>query len=148
MIIDYLDNINKYNFINQKLEKGVKFALGLKDKPVGKYEEEDYFAMVQAGETKIYENSVIETHKKYLDVQILLEGSEVLGYGYSPKLTPITEFDKEKDVIFYSGELNYIKVKENMFYILHETDAHRPCVHLNLNEQTSYKKIVLKLPIN
>lgn len=145
MVVDYIENINNYSFMNKNFEKGIKFAQSLFDKPAGKYECDDIFAFVQVGETKNNDEVKFESHIKYMDVQFLVEGSEILGWQNINKLTVVDKYDEDSDIIFYSGEGEDIKISGNMFYIVHEKDAHKPCTHIN--NQTDYKKVVLKLKI-
>lgn len=145
MVIDYIENINTYSFINKNFEKGVKFARSLFDKPVGKYECDDIFAFVQEGSTKNTDETKFESHIKYMDIQFVVEGSEILGWQNINKLTVADEYNEDSDMILYIGNGENIKISENMFYIVHEKDGHKPCTHIS--NQTNYKKVVLKLKI-
>ncbi len=145
MIIDCIENIELYENFHKDLKKGFEFALSLRDKPKGKYECDDIFAFVQEDVTKEYALGKTETHLKYLDVHIMFEGEEILGYENADKLSVETDYDDIAEAIFYKGELKNIKIEKDMFFILHTKDAHRTCVHID--KETTYKKVVLKLAL-
>ncbi|MFV0440470.1 MAG: YhcH/YjgK/YiaL family protein [Lachnospirales bacterium] len=145
MVVDYIENIKTYEFIHKNFKKGAEFALTLLDKPIGKYECDDFFAMVQIGETKEYNLCKFETHRKYIDVQFVVSGSEILEWDNVKNLEIDTNYDEKSDCALYKGEGDRLSIKKNMFYIAYPSDAHKPCTHRE--EQTSYKKIVLKLKI-
>ncbi|MFV0503335.1 MAG: YhcH/YjgK/YiaL family protein [Lachnospirales bacterium] len=145
MIFDYLKNINIYENIHRDLKKGFKFALALADKPVGKYEGENFFAVVQEGDTKYYKECNFEVHKKYIDVQIMVVGEEIMEWNNIESLKLSADYNDENDAAFYEGDGNLFNIKKNMFYIAYPQDAHKPCVHTKL--QKKYKKIILKLKI-
>lgn len=145
MVVDYIENIKEYICIHDDFKKGIEFVLTLFDKPEGKYECENFFAMVQTGETKDNKECKFEAHKKYIDVQFMLKGNEILEWNDIKKLKTVTNYSEEDDVTLYEGEGPQIAIQNNMFYILYPWDAHKPCTHKI--ESTEYKKIVLKLSI-
>lgn len=145
MIVDYLENIGLYSNVSVDFSDAIEFALSLKDKPIGRYEKDDYFVLVQQGETNHFQDQKFETHKKYIDVQILLEGQEYMEWQYSKKLEIYTPHCDDKDAEFYTGEGIKMKFDKTMFAIFYPTDAHKACLHLDV--QTKYKKLVVKLPV-
>ncbi len=145
MIVDYLENINKYSFVNKNFKKGVEFALTLFEEPVGRYEYDEIFAFVQMGDTKPTDIARFESHKKYLDVQIMVQGEEVMAWQNINMLSETVPYDADSDIMFYSGEGQNLNIKKGMFYIVDKTDAHKVCSHID--KQTTYKKVVLKLEI-
>ncbi len=142
MVIDYLKNLNHYRYLISEIEEKVEFALSLKDTEVGRYEKEDYFVLVQEGETNIVENVKFEAHIKYIDIQILYSGRELVKWNTTDKLNVIEPYVYEKDICFYIGAGNSFVVEENMFYIMFPEDAHAPC--LAVSDKEKYKKLVIK----
>ncbi len=146
MVLDYINNKEFYSLIRPDFLEAVEFALSLADKPVGKYEKNDYFALVQTGETKNIHELQFESHRKYLDVQIVVDGEEMLEWQTIDKLSSTTNYDSEKDCILYDGSGDVVKINKDMFYIMHTEDGHKPCCHID--KVTNYKKIVLKLALD
>ena len=71
----------------------------------------------------------LELHRKYIDIQLLLDGPQEL-FGWSEKpdcLKPEAEFDTEKDVQFFTDEPQcFYSVKKGQFSILFPEDGHAP----------------------
>ena len=144
MIIDYCKNSKTYENLIPGFKEAFEFAMGLKDEPLGRYENGDIFVLVQEGTTTPLTEGFVEAHRKYLDVQIMLTGQEVVGYEDVSKLLEATPYKEEKDVTLYYGNGQPIMVTPSMFYIVYPQDGHKPCKYLK--QPTSYKKIVLKIP--
>lgn len=80
MILDYMKNYRMYNSLVSNLEEGMTFVNTLLDKPEGRYEaEHGIYAMVQIGITSDIGKDRMETHEKYLDVQMVFEGGRHLS---------------------------------------------------------------------
>lgn len=101
--------------------------------------------MVQAGTTKSVEGAQSEAHRKFLDIQYMLEGEEVMGWAPLDTLTPAGEFNEEKDAGMYEGECQFLRIPAGYCYIVFPEDGHMPCRHLDA--PTEYRKIVVKLKV-
>lgn len=145
MIIDKFENIRFYEKLLPNLENGLKAVEALEKLENGRYEFEGGFFMVQEGDTVPMESGNFEVHRKYIDVQILLEGSEELGWNYLNDLTTAIPYDGDKDAGFLSGAFDHtMKISAGMFYAAFPTDGHKPSSHTQKGQR--YKKIVMKLP--
>ena len=86
-----------------------------------------------------------EAHRKFLDVQYIVEGEEVVGWAPVDTLTPDGAFDEEKDCGFFSGPVDYMRIAEGYCYVVFPEDAHMPGVHLD--KARNIKKMVIKLKV-
>lgn len=146
MIIDKFDNIRFYNCLLNNLDSGLEAVSALRDPEVGRYEFDGGFFLVQKGETKPMEEGTFEAHRKYVDVQIVLEGSEEIAWADLDDLKEDGEYDEAKDKAAYNGlEENTMKISAGMCYIAFPHDGHKAIRHTK--EQQSYTKIVMKLPV-
>lgn len=146
MIIDKIDNILLYEPLLKNLKRGVEAVKALPELEVGRYEFEGGFFMVQKGCTKPLEEGTFEAHRKYIDVQILMEGSEEVAWSDITDLTTVIEYDPEKDAERLTGESDHvIKISEGMFYAAFPHDGHKPVSHTA--EQQTFTKVVMKLPV-
>ena len=59
--------------------------------------------LVQEGVTKAKEEKLCEAHRKYLDIQYILEGQEYVGWAPLEQTVLEGEFSEEKDIGMYSG---------------------------------------------
>lgn len=146
MILDYIKNYRVYCSLIPNLEEGMALVNTLLDKPEGRYDaEHGIYAMVQSGMTFDISKDRIETHEKYLDVQIVLEGQEIFEWEEASELDVEMEYNPETDFKFYNGSGKKILATKGMFYILFPQDAHK-CRGMVGAESEKYHKIVLKLP--
>jgi YhcH/YjgK/YiaL family protein len=148
MVIDKIENYRLYSKLTKRLAKGFEFITetDLVAIESGKHQidNDDVFAIVQEYDTKEEKDCILEGHHKYIDIQYVIKGVELMGF------TPLTdqvsvEEDLEKDYTFYNGETSMIRVEEGMFTIFFPEDLHRPCV--KAGQISKVKKVVVKVKI-
>lgn len=145
MIIGYLADWKTYETLLPMLGEIQKIVLESGDKPVGRYETDWGFYMIQEGETYPVENGAFESHKKYLDVQCLVKGAECLEWQDVKRLRISEDYSEKKDVQFLHGTGNLSKITPGMFYVMFPEDGHKACCHIE--EAAFYKKIVAKIKL-
>jgi len=98
---------------------------------------------VAVGTTKAPD--VAEAHRKFLDIQYIVKGKEVVGWADLADCTLEGEFNEEKDIGKYSGPFEYITINEGMCYVAFPEDAHMPGRHLEV--PNDFVKVVVKLKV-
>ena len=88
---------------------------------------------------------VAEAHRKYLDIQYIVKGQEVVGYAPLEECQIVGEFSEEKDIGKYTGNFEYITIGEGMCYVAFPEDAHMPGRHLEV--PNDFVKVVVKLKV-
>lgn len=101
--------------------------------------------LVQANATKAAEGRQLEAHRRFLDIQLILSGSEQVGWAPVDTLTPAGEFNEVKDCGMYTGECDFMNIRAGYCYVVFPEDAHMPGSHLA--EQTEFVKLVVKLKV-
>lgn len=102
--------------------------------------------MVQKGITRPLLEGTFEAKRRYIDVQILLDGSEEVAWEDIRNLKTVIPYNDEKDAERLTGNRKYVmKITKGMFYAAFPEDGHQPVSHTN--EVQSFIKIVLKLPV-
>ena len=144
MITDKLSNIRDYKIIPP--EAIDKIVSGIS---IGRHNISDScYINVEEYTTKAVSDAKFEAHKKYIDVQILLSGTEDIYYTVTKNLKNIqTPYNEERDIMFYSENVtNYDKVTLDgtNFVILEPEDAHAPQAAHD-NKQQNVKKVVIKI---
>lgn len=87
--------------------------------------------------------AVFESHKKYIDIQYVFEGSEEMGYADTADLTATTDYNEEKDYILYDGKAgSVITFKTGDFAVFAPMDGHKP----GCGNGTS-RKVIIKVPV-
>lgn len=99
--------------------------------------------MVMAGTT--IAPGAAEAHRKYLDVQYIVKGQEVMGWADLAACKPETEFSEEKDIGMYSGDFTFHTIPEGICYVAFPEDAHMPSRHLDV--PNDFMKVVVKLKV-
>ena len=106
MILDSIKNAGTYKSLSPLIAKSLEALerLDFSDIPDGKYEidGDKIFYMVQRYTTKPFETALPEAHEKYIDVQFVVSGSEVIGYCPIDGLEVQTPYNAEKDVVFFN----------------------------------------------
>ena len=133
MIIDTLENLEKYVAINPLFPKVVEFlkANDLSTMADGKYEIEgkDLFVNVTTTKGKSPDEAVIETHNKMIDIQIPLTAAETYGYTQRNAL-PEVPYTAETDItkIPDLAADSYVTCQPGMMVIFFPQDGHAPCI--------------------
>ena len=144
MILDTLDNLEKYASLNPLFAQAIDYlkSTDLNALEVGKVKLQGDDLVVNVAQTspKGKEAAKMETHNKFIDIKIPLSGNEVMGYTAGSDL-PAAEYNAEKDITFFEGLAeSYFTVKPGMFAIFFPQDGHAPGI-----TETGVKKIIVKV---
>lgn len=151
MIIDRLENWEQYHF-GPAWRRAFEFLTSLPpDADVKKYplQGEEIFAEVATYETKKPEAAVLETHRKYVDIQTVLSGSEVMECFSREGLEVDTPYDETKDAEFYrrsSPGPTRVDLSLGTFVMLFPQDAHMPGLMIGERPEL-IKKVVVKIDL-
>lgn len=148
MIFDTFDNIKNYKGLG-----GVYTALEFLAKtdftkiPLGRYEldSDNIFYMVQSYSTDP-DKTVSECHKKYIDIQCMIEGEEIIGIAPISAEKTETEAKPENDVWFYKCKTEPLTLFAGSFMVLYPNDLHCPGVAVN-GKPTQCRKVVFKVKV-
>ena len=88
---------------------------------------------------------LFEAHRKYWDLQLVMEGTESIGYAPLESLLLKTPYDEENDIAFYEGEGQELKLTRGFAVLLAPWDGHRPGADF-CGRRSHIRKIVVKLP--
>ena len=152
MIFDTLENCKLYYGINPDFEKAFNFIKEAEEKDfsAGKYEIDGtkVYASVQEYTTKKYEDAKFEGHRRYIDIQYIVSGTECIEMADISKVTPDTEYDTEKDFELYKNcdKTKNCVLEEKEFGIFFPQDIHKPGISYK-GEAKTVKKIVVKIEI-
>lgn len=135
-----------FNYIQ---EKGLEGLLQLENGKVILKEDGEVYLNRSSYIGKKFEDSKIEGHDKWLDIQIVLKNKEGIGYVDKRKYdeSNITiPYNAEKDKTNYEGELDgIINTEAGYFVLVYPNDLHKPCIKLN---EEIIEKAVIKVKID
>lgn len=148
MIIDKIENFKLYNRLSEKIYKAFDFIdkTDLISLESGKYEieKDDIFALIQEYDTKNREDCKLEGHFKFIDIQFMISGVELMGISILNKQKQVSK-DIEKDIAFYEGDPTFFKLNKGIFAILFPDDLHMPGI--KVSQSAKVKKVVIKVKI-
>lgn len=108
---------------------------------------DNIFALEQVFYTKRREECFIESHRKYIDFQLILSGVEQMEYVDIDKLEIENSYDESKDLIIYklTDETSKLLLQSGDLAIFFPDDAH---IGLPMFQESKLvRKTVIKLPI-
>ena len=94
---------------------------------------------------RIWQDSIYEAHRKYIDIQCLIEGVEIMGYSQIEKLKVLSPYNEENDFLTLAGEPRLILYNPKEFFILFPEDAHMPGI--SNGEKEKVRKVVIKVRV-
>jgi len=141
-----------FEYFKQAIHKESAVHKRIFNLPVDSFEKvnltEEIFALEQVFYTKDREECFIESHRKYIDFQLVLSGSEQMEYIDIDKLEIDKDYDEQKDLITYKLIDNTSKflLQENDLAIFFPDDAHIGLPKYQDSELVY--KTVIKLPVD
>ena len=148
MILDTLENSGLYESIHPRFKKAFDYLKNtdLVALPFGKIELEGASLVVNVVEItgKTADAAKMETHNKFIDIQVPIGKTETMGWISGSKLTEVTEaYNADKDVSFFANKAsNFIAVQPFEFAIFFPEDGHQPGIAEGI-----YKKIIVKVMV-
>ena len=150
MIFGRFEDIDLFGGFGGRLQQAIDFVSGLTtDSKNGKYEldSDRVFAEINSYQSRSVEDALFESHRKYIDIQVVLNGCEYIGVyrGQQPEIVEL--YSPEKDVQFYKHPNKYsqILMEPGSFLILFPEDYHYPGCYVESPEQV--KKLVVKVAV-
>ena len=145
MIFDRVENAETYLGVDARIARGLNLLKqDFSQTPVGRYEvNEDLFYMIQEYETK--PDNLAEAHRKYVDIQCMLNGAEMIAVQNVTKLTQV-EAHPDKDLYLYNRKKgNEIVLTAGTFMVVWPQDAHAAAIAVDVPEKV--RKVVVKVRI-
>jgi len=150
MIIDKFKNIDLYSELSERISKAINF---LQETDFSNFEpgrieidNDNIFALLSEYQTKNPDDCRLEAHRKYIDIQYIVSGSELIGYAPLNNQTVIEKYSEEKDVIFFEGKTSLMRLDAGMFAVFFPDDLHKPCIQAKKTSKT-VQKVVVKIAV-
>jgi YhcH/YjgK/YiaL family protein len=104
------------------------------------------YVVITRYKTDDIRDKFLECHRRYIDIQLLTEGIEMIGICNKNGCTTIEPYHEDKDFEKMSGAFDFITLKPGFFAGFFPQDCHMPGVRLGSSEET-VNKIVVKIPL-
>jgi len=151
MILDILANHAQYSGISPRFARAFAFLQQLPaDAALGRHEidGDEVFAIVQQYFTKGLRDTQLEAHRKYIDIQYVLRGREIVYWAPLPLLTNVTmPFDVKADAALFGviPEIVPLQLQAGQFAILFPADGHAPSC--SWDQPAEVRKVVVKVKV-
>ncbi|MBU4301070.1 YhcH/YjgK/YiaL family protein [archaeon] len=152
MILGQLKNFYESNSLQKELVEAINYIkrTDFSKMAKGRYpiKGDDIYLVLDEYETLPKSEKKAEVHKKYIDVQYMISGTELMGAGFIDGKNEISEeYDEEKDRALYNKVQNESEIifSEGMFAIFFPTDIHRPGCQFNAKENV--RKAIIKVRV-
>ncbi|MFW5997042.1 MAG: YhcH/YjgK/YiaL family protein [Lentisphaeria bacterium] len=149
MIIDTLENAHDYHSLGTGMRMALDYLVeeDINALAPGRHDlkGDQVYILVQDYQTKPPANGVWEAHRKYVDIQYIAAGAEVMGYAPIDSLEVTQSYIEEKDCLFLSGDGNFVTVNSGMFAVFFTQDAHMPGLQIASPQQV--RKAIVKIAV-
>ena len=140
-----------FTYLEEVFKDGSKENIRLLSLPIDAFDKIDLdaknFGLEQVYNSKEKEKCFFESHRKYIDVQFILEGEEIIEVSDIDNLDVDATYDKDMDLIKYHDKSNtsQIKLQKGDVAIFYPKDGHMPCI--KTNESAKVVKTVVKVKV-
>jgi biofilm protein TabA len=106
---------------------------------------DNVYAIVTEAPSKDLDKTVFESHKKYIDLQLVITGEENMSKAPLNSVTVSKAYDQRTDMANYTGDGKIYTVPAGTFMLFFPADAHRPNITPGGNK--TVKKVVIKIKV-
>ncbi len=148
MILDTLSQADRYIALHPLFARAFEFLRGteLKTLTPGKHtvQGEQIFAIVEACAGRTRAEAKLECHRRYIDIQMVLEGIDEMGWKpVAECVEPATDYDAARDIRFFNdAPSSWIATPPGAFCVFFPDDAHAPLVSVG-----EIHKVVVKIAV-
>lgn len=149
MILDNLTAAKSYQTMHPLFPAAFAYLRDLASKsdlPAGRLEldGDQIYAMIINGTGKPRNDARTETHRRYIDIQYTVSGTDIIGWMPISECHPSSGYNDVKDAELFDDRPNvWFEVKAGQFAIFLPQDAHAPMA----NEGQPVSKIVIKVAV-
>jgi len=149
MILDRMENADRYASIHSRFAKAFAWIRDaqwdqLED---GKHEidGDQLFAVMSRDKGQGRENVQLESHRKYIDIQYIFDGTEWIGWRPIADCTRVSKpYDEEKDWgFFFDRPETWLEIPTGAFVIFYPEDAHATLA----GDDSQVGKVIMKIAL-
>lgn len=152
MVIDKIENLKKYSSLIKDTDKIAAYlqSADMNTIEAGKYPlpKTDCMVQIQRYTTKLPGEGHWESHRRYMDIQCMMQGRESVGWIPAEALVSDGGYQAEKDVELYRTNQNgcHFTLSEGWFALFLPEDGHMPCC--SISQPSAVQKILFKVPVD
>jgi biofilm protein TabA len=148
MILDTLARSGRYSSLHPLFARAFEFvrSTDLLALAPGMHtiQGEQLFAIVEACTGRTRAEAQLECHRRYIDIQLVLEGVDEMGWKPLAECAdPATDYDDARDIRFFNdAPASWIATPPGSFCLFFPDDAHAPLVSAGM-----IRKVVVKIAV-
>lgn len=150
MILDTLANGHLYSPVHPRFAKAFEYlrSTNLASLSAGRQaiDGDDVFALVNLYDTKAVADSKWEAHRKYIDIQYMVSGTERIGVAPLADLEVTKTYDDKDDYLLLAGKGTMLQMRAGLFAVFYPHDAHMPNVS-PAETPVKVRKVVVKVRV-
>jgi len=148
MILDTLSKLDHYTTLHPLFPRVIAF---IRDTELNKLStgihpiiDKQLFVIVEETQGRSREEAKLECHRKYIDIQLVLEGTDEMGWKpLAACQQPVSDYSEERDIRFFNDAADsWISTPANAFCIFFPEDAHAPLVSAD-----RIRKLIFKIAV-
>jgi len=148
MILDRLDRLAVYGSLHERFLRAVRWLANTEfsSLPDGRHEidGDEVFALVATSPGRGKAGRPLEAHRRYIDIQCVLDGEDVIGYSPLEACRSLRDaYDEGRDIEFFTDPpQSWLTLPAGTFALFLPTDAHAP-----LAGEGTVRKVVVKVRV-
>lgn len=148
MILDRLDQADKYLSLNPHFSKALKFLRrgDLAELEPGRHDIDgkDIYAVIVKGNGRPKDQAKLEAHRRYIDIQFIVSGCDEMGWQSTALCKKVEQkFDPDSDAeIFNDPVATWLTVGAGELAVFFPHDAHAPAAG-----SAEFHKVVVKVAL-
>jgi YhcH/YjgK/YiaL family protein len=106
------------------------------------------FVIEQAYPTRLRADGFFESHQKFIDVQVIFEGEELMEVADIARMTVKQPYNEKRDLVIYddSTESSLLRVYARQAAVFFPCDVHMPTLRVRA-DPVNVRKCVVKIPV-
>jgi biofilm protein TabA len=148
MILDTLKNLEHYATLHPLFPRVIAFLrstdLSTLTPGIHPIIDKQLFVIVEEAQGRSRDEAKLECHRRYIDIQLVLEGTDEMGWKpLAGCQQPVSDYNEERDIRFFNDIADsWISTPANAFCIFFPQDAHAPLVGTG-----KIRKLIFKIAV-
>ncbi len=148
MILSTISNADRYAILHPLFPRAFDFIrntdLHALKPGIHPIIDKQLFVIVEEANGRTREEAKLECHRKYIDIQLVLEGVDAMGWKpLADCHQPLDDYNEERDIRFFNDAAeSWISTPANSFCIFFPDDTHAPLV-----SSGKIRKLIFKIAV-
>ena len=152
MIYGELRELKFYKGISENLDKAIEYIQSGKYKngvpgknTIEGIDENEVYFNFDTGVTQTEDKRFFEGHKRYIDIHLIVEGKEQIGYSSRSEVVRTIPWDREKDFEGYEGSIDHkFLMTDDTFIMFFPEEPHITLLQVD-EKPEEIKKVIFKV---